>query len=206
MFEHLIQYARDSWGLLPLLALVFIAGLSVIIERLFFFHRSIRAGLTLEYDLAQVAEGDVQAAQKVQDHYSHTVQGQLVQTALNLAGSPELKMERQIEESIMFQMPKMDRYLWVLDTCVTLGPLLGLLGTIVHLIEAFAVLSASPEHHVGSVTAPIAHALVATAAGLMVAILCVVFLNYFNKRIRLTINQMDLIKSMMVGRFAAPQN
>ncbi len=206
MLEHIIQYARDSWGLLPLLALVFIAGLSVIIERLFFFQRCVRAGLTLEHDLAQVADGDLKAAQLVQEHYAQTVQGQLVRAGLKLVGSPEPKMERHIEESIMFQMPKMDRYLWVLDTCVTLGPLLGLLGTIVHLIEAFAVLSASPEHHVGSVTAPIAHALVATAAGLMVAILCVVFLNYFNKRIRLVINQMDLIKSMMVGRFALPQH
>lgn len=202
MFATAIHYARESWGLLPLLALVFIVGLAVIIERLYFFQRRVRAGASLEYDLTQVRDGDACAASQVQAHYAQTIQGQLVQAALQHAGAPEPSLERVIEESIMFQMPKMDRYLWILDTCVTLGPLLGLLGTIVHLIEAFAILSNSPEHHIGSVTAPIADALVATAGGLMVAILCVVFLNYFNKRIRLTINQMDLIKSMLVGRFA----
>lgn len=202
LFSDLIHYARDSWGLLPLLALLFVTGVAVIIERSFFFQRNVRAGQALQHDLAHVADGDTRAATQLQDHYKDTIQGELVASALHAQGRDAPSFERRIEEAIMFQMPRMDRYLWVLDTCVTLGPLLGLLGTIVHLIEAFAVLAHNSNHQVGSVTSPIAHALVATAAGLLVAIVCVVFLNYFNKRIRITINQLDLIKSMLVGRFA----
>ncbi|WKB52186.1 MotA/TolQ/ExbB proton channel family protein [Eleftheria terrae] len=202
MIQDIIQYSRDSWGLLPLLVVIFIIGLTVIIERYFFFAKSIRSGLSLEYDLRQVAKGNVDDARKVATHYDTTVQGELVKSALQHKGQPEAVFERDVEETIMFQLPKLDRNLWLLDTCVTLGPLLGLLGTIVHLVEAFAVLAQSNGQNVSSVTGPIAHALVATAVGLVVAIVCVVFLNYFNKRIRLLINQMDLIKSMLVTRFA----
>ena len=72
-----------------------------------------------------------------------------------------------------------------------------------HLIEAFAVLSRQQGQAMGSVTAPIAQALVATAAGLVVAVVCVVALNFFNKRIRLLVNQLDLIKSQLIGRLAS---
>lgn len=202
MFDTLLHFARESWGLLPLLAVMFVLGVAVIIERVIFFRRRVIGGRTLQHDLAHLRRGDLQAADQLMAHYRDTLQGQLVVSALQAKGAGEPALERQIDESIMFQMPKMDRNLWVLDTCVTLGPLLGLLGTIVHLIEAFSVLSQHRGQQMSSVTAPIANALVATAAGLLVAIFCVVFLNYFNKRIRLTVNQFDLIKSMLVGRFA----
>lgn len=202
-WQTLIDIARSSWGLLPLLVLVFIAGLTVIFERLYFFRRAVHAGLTLEYDLQKVGIRQTDAGRQVAQHYSGTVQAEVVTAALARAGASEPSLDRHLEEAIMFQMPKLDRNLWVLDTCVTLGPLLGLLGTIVHMIEAFSVLAATRVQGAGSVTAPIAHALVATAAGLVVAIVCVVFLNYFNKRIRLVVNQLDLIKSMLIGRFAA---
>jgi biopolymer transport protein ExbB len=203
MIDTLLQYAKDSWGLLPLLFVLFVTGLAVIIERFVFFRRSIFGGRALQRALNEMPAGDVRAAMQLRDDYRHTLQGRLVNSALSAKGSAEPVFERRMDETIMDLMPRMDRYLWVLDTCITLGPLLGLLGTIVHLIEAFSVLSHDASHQVGSITGPIAHALVATAAGLIVAITCVVFLNYFNKGIRITVNQLDLIKSMLVHRFAA---
>ncbi|CAN5261952.1 MotA/TolQ/ExbB proton channel family protein [soil metagenome] len=202
MLQSLVQYSKDSWGLIPLMVVVFIIGVSVIIERYFYFMKSVRAGSSLEYDLNKVARGNVEDAKKVALHYDSTVQSELVKTAIKSAAKPEDVFERDVEETIMFQLPKLDRNLWVLDTCVTLGPLMGLLGTIIHMIEAFSVLAATAGQNAHSVTGPIAHALVATAIGLCIAITCVVFLNYFNKRIRMLVNQMDLIKSMLITRFA----
>jgi biopolymer transport protein ExbB len=101
-------------------------------------------------------------------------------------------------------MPRLDRNLWVLDTAVTLGPLLGLLGTIIGMVESFNVLGSSGTANPNGVTGGIGHALTATACGLVIAIVCVIFLNYFNKRIRMTVNQFDLIKSLLVSRFSAP--
>ena len=190
-------------GLIPLLAFIFLLGISIIVERFMFFSRAVKAGKTLEHDLKMVEPANLSDAQKVAEHYGQTVQGELVKSALKVRGKPEAVVERELEETIMFQMPRLDRNLWILDTAVTLGPLLGLLGTIVGMVESFNVLGTSGTANPNGVTGGIGHALTATACGLTIAIVCVIFLNYFNKRIRMTVNQFDLIKSLLVSRFAA---
>ena len=190
-------------GLIPLLAFIFLLGISIIVERFMFFSRAVKAGRTLEHDLKMVEPANLSDAQKVAEHYGQTVQGELVKSALKVRGKPEAVVERELEETIMFQMPRLDRNLWILDTAVTLGPLLGLLGTIIGMVESFNVLGTSGTANPNGVTGGIGHALTATACGLTIAIVCVIFLNYFNKRIRMTVNQFDLIKSLLVSRFAA---
>lgn len=203
MIDTLIQFSKDSWGLIPLMVLVFIVGVAVIIERAVYLSKTVKNGLSLEYDLMKVARGNLDDTTKVANHYGATLQGELVKVGLKLRGEKAETVERAVDETVMFQLPKLDRNLWVLDTCVTLGPLMGLLGTIIHMIEAFSALAAAGTPNAQAVTGPIAHALVATAIGLCIAITCVLPLNYFNKRIRLLINQFDLIKSMLVTRLAA---
>jgi len=202
VLNTLIDFSLQSLGLLPLMALILIAGVAIIIERLVFFAGSIRAGSSLEFDMQRVAPGNLDAAKQLAAHYEGALQGRLVTAALAAQGKPEARFERDIEEAIMLVMPRLDRNLWVLDTAVTLGPLLGLLGTIIGMIDSFNVLGISGTSNPTAVTGGIAHALIATAFGLLIAIVCVVFLNYFNKRIRLAVNQMDLIKSMLVSRFS----
>jgi biopolymer transport protein ExbB len=203
VLNTIINYSIQSMGLIPILAFIFLLGVAIIIERLVFFRSAVRAGDTLEHDLKLLSASDLDQASKVVDHYKSTVQSELVKTAIAARGKEEAVVEREIEETIMFQMPRLDRNLWVLDTAVTLGPLLGLLGTIIGMVESFNVLGASGTSNPNGVTGGIGHALTATACGLTIAIICVVFVNYFNKRIRMTVNQFDLIKSLLVSRFAA---
>jgi biopolymer transport protein ExbB len=109
--------------------------------------------------------------------------------------------ERHIDEAILEAVPVMDRNLWVLDTAVTLGPLLGLLGTIFGMVKTFNVLgSEGMGAGAGAVTGGIGEALVATGVGLFIAIVGLIFLNYFNKRVRLGVQQMELIKLTVVNR------
>jgi biopolymer transport protein ExbB len=203
VLNTIINYSIQSMGLIPILAFIFLLGVAIIIERLVFFRSAVRAGDTLEHDLKLLSASDLDQADKVVEHYKSTVQSELVKTAIAARGKEEAVVEREIEETIMFQMPRLDRNLWVLDTAVTLGPLLGLLGTIIGMVESFNVLGASGTSNPNGVTGGIGHALTATACGLTIAIICVVFVNYFNKRIRMTVNQFDLIKSLLVSRFAA---
>jgi biopolymer transport protein ExbB len=135
VLNTLINYSVQSMGLIPLLAFIFLLGISIIIERFVFFSKAVRAGDTLEHDLKLLNGQDLDQANKVVEHYKKTVQSELVKSALTVRGKEEAVVEREIEETIMFQMPRLDRNLWVLDTAVTLGPLLGLLGTIIGMVE-----------------------------------------------------------------------
>jgi biopolymer transport protein ExbB len=75
------------------------------------------------------------------------------------------------------------RYLPVLDTVITLSPLLGLLGTVTGMIAAFGVLSTSGMNQPNAITGGVAEALIATAVGLGIAIATLVPYNYFSAKV-----------------------
>jgi biopolymer transport protein ExbB len=91
-----------------------------------------------------------------------------LQGALQLAAGVELK--------------RAGRFLTVMDTLVTLAPLLGLLGTVTGLMRAFLTVG-SAELSVTAVTGGIGEALIATAAGLAIAIFALIPFNLFSARV-----------------------
>jgi len=202
MIETIIHFSIMSGGLLPLMGLLLLITLTVIVERLYFYHRVLKSGDALERDLRDVGYQEKEKLKQLEEHYSETLQVALITTSLKTDVKETEAMDRQLEESIMWQLPKIDRSIWLLDTSVTLAPLMGLLGMIIGMVHAFDVLgtSGSTENTTKMVTGGIAEALVATGGGLLIAIVAVLFLNHFNKRVRLAMHQMDLIKTMLLNR------
>jgi len=87
----------------------------------------------------------------------------------------------------------------VLDTVITLAPLLGLFGTIVGMFSAFSVLG-DVQNGAGQVTGGIAEALLATASGLFIAMIGLVFFNWLNTKVRVIVHQLETIKVMLLNR------
>ena len=202
MIDKFIHLSAMSGGLLPLMGVLLLVTLAVIIERSWFFHRVLKSGLEMEHDLQLVEYQNWGKLEQIAAHYEGSLQRSLISSALASRGQDAETIDRHIEEAIMWQLPKIDRYVWVLDTAVTLAPLMGLLGTIIGMVHAFDILGTAGATGGATqmVTGGIAEALVATGAGLFIAILAVLFLNDFNKRIRLAVHQMDLLKVMVINR------
>lgn len=203
MIEKLIELSVMSGGLLPLMGLLLLITLAVIVERSYFFHKVLKSGLAMEHDLQLVDYRNVEKLEQLATHYEGSLQRSIISSALASRGADAQTMDRHVEEAIMWQMPKIDRLIWVLDTSVTLAPLMGLLGTIIGMVHAFEILGTTGAGGAATkmVTGGIAEALVATGAGLFIAIIAVLFLNHFNKRVRLALHQMDLLKVMVINRF-----
>jgi biopolymer transport protein ExbB len=202
MLEKLIQLSVMSGGLLPLMGVLLLITLAVIVERSYFFIKVLRSGDAMEHDLQLVEYRNWEKLEKLAAHYDGSLQRSIVTSALASRGEDAATMDRHIDEAIMWQLPKIDRLVWVLDTAVTLAPLMGLLGTIIGMVHAFDILGTSGSGSAATqmVTGGIAEALVATGAGLFIAILAVLFLNQFNKRVRVAVHQMDLLKVMVLNR------
>ena len=95
----------------------------------------------------------------------------------------EFSMTRAMEASAAEEIRRMRRYMGVLDTMITVAPLLGIFGTVIGIITSFDALGAAGIDQPQAVTAGIAQALITTATGLGIAILSVFPYNYFNSRV-----------------------
>ena len=81
-------------------------------------------------------------------------------------------------------MTDMKTRLWILGTIGATAPFVGLLGTVVGIMNAFATISREQRNDFSLVSGPIAEALYATAAGILVAVEAVIIYNYFNQRLQ----------------------
>jgi biopolymer transport protein ExbB len=96
-----------------------------------------------------------------------------------------------MEAAAQAELAQMKRGLPILDTIITLAPLLGLLGTVTGMIGAFGVMAESGINQPHAITGGVAEALIATAAGLVVAIVALVPYNAFTARVEATLESAE---------------
>ncbi|MBC96594.1 MAG: hypothetical protein CME63_02525 [Halobacteriovoraceae bacterium] len=88
------------------------------------------------------------------------------------------KMSRRLKETQL----GMKKYLWVLGTIGSSAPFIGLFGTVVGIIKSFDSIAASGKSGFAVVAGGLGEALIATAAGIIVAVIAVIFYNFFQQR------------------------
>jgi biopolymer transport protein ExbB len=177
--------AKGGPVMVPLLACSVLA-LSVILERAWFWGRLAReadpervlelAGAGKWEDAARAGEASRSPGARV-----------LAAGIRDRKAAPSLAMEAAVQTEV----ERMKRGLVILDTIITLAPLLGLLGTVTGMIGSFGVMAESGINQPHAITGGVAEALIATAAGLLVAIAALVPYNAFTASVESATARME---------------
>jgi biopolymer transport protein ExbB len=191
MFALIDILVKGGPVMVPLL-LCSIVSVAITIERLFFW-KAIRSKDSIEEMLRLVERRDFPAALKV---------GQMAKlpgTRVLVAGLRHRNpsVTKALEVAAQAEVPLLKSRLTVLDTIVTLAPLLGLLGTVIGMIGSFDIMSAAGIGQPHAVTGGVAEALIATATGLLIAILTLIPYNYFSNRAEKEIEQIEYYGSRL---------
>jgi biopolymer transport protein ExbB len=203
--DNLLTIANDSGGTLYLMAVLMLIALTVIIERTRHLLNMQSAGEQLMQLLRQdpllKSANAKELMQKFQD-MPHTRIIQILEHEPTTTSQE--RVADHLEEALMHEVPMLDKSLWMLDTVITLAPLLGLFGTIIGMFNAFSVLD-DIQNSASQVTGGIAEALVATACGLLIAMIGLIFFNWLNTHVRVIVHQLETLKVMLLNRRAGQQ-
>lgn len=188
-----IQGGPIMW---PILACLF-AALAVVIERTVWWLRlrKLADKKALDPTFQAISRGDFQSAIDLsadsRNPFLSTIHDGLLNARSSLLGAMQLRASEILEQA--------ERRQWVLGTLITLTPLLGLLGTVTGIMGSFNFVG-DGQLAAAKVTGGIAEALIATAAGLGIAILCLIPYNWYNRciqslrsRLERTINHTELL-------------
>lgn len=170
---------KGGWIMFPL-AVCSLVSVTIIIERFIFFRR-IRQAHSAEELLTLVDRQRGAEALALADKWQQLPVMRVLRTGLTQTSAPS----RAMEYAGVAELALMRRGLTALDTIITLSPLLGLLGTIIGMMEAFNVMALSGISQPHAVTGGVAEALICTAAGITVAVITLIPYNYFLSRIEL---------------------
>lgn len=205
-FDRVIHLAQASDGILYVMMVLLLVALTVIIEKAVYLKTVIHRGDAITHAVAALRHLDERQLKEMATRNAKQPHGAVLDVPLRYPDIRDpVRLSELLEEAVMWQVPRIDARLWILDTIVTLAPLLGLLGTIIGMFNTFQVLgtgNGAPTQ----ITGGVAEALVATACGLFIAILGLVFFNSLNNYVRVIIHQMEMIKVMLVNRLDAPRH
>ncbi len=172
-FSSSIRFFQDGGFIMYFILGIFALGIAIAIER-YLFLTSARSRNREMWDklLPVLKRGEYKAAQDMMSQSSATISNILSYGLSRLATSRRHDdVETAMEEGLLETVPRLEKRTHYLTTFANVATLLGLLGTVIGLIDAFtAVSSANPSEKAALLSASISVGMNSTAFGLMVAI------------------------------------
>jgi biopolymer transport protein ExbB len=172
-------FIEGGWVMWPILGTFFLA-LCVILDRAVWWLRYQATLQSSAQEQARVAigTGDFTTAWKLGESttepFLQNLKEGMTHAHTSMLAAMQLHATRLIEKS--------EARMWVLNTLITLAPLLGLFGTVVGIMGSFSFIG-DEQLAASKVSGGIGEALIATACGIAIAILCLLPYNFFRKRV-----------------------
>ena len=174
-----------------------VLSLAISLERVFFWWREKRRQNPdrLQRIFGRIEAGDIDRARSSESE--HAVPTQHLDYLARILVSGLAHRNQGLRESVEIaaedEIERMKQGLNILDTIITMAPLLGILGTVLGIISSFDLLGNSGIEDPKAVTGGIAQALITTAAGLTVALMTLVPFNYFVAKVNKAAREINKI-------------
>jgi biopolymer transport protein ExbB len=207
---NVLDMIRQGWLATYPLIVLSVVSLTVIGERLWAFRGMIGKTAALTRTIyADVSRGDVGTALGRAEAQRRTPAGRIFYDVLRQCAVLPLDQLDQVSGERRFEeMERLKGSLWILGTVAASAPFIGLFGTVVGIVKAFHSMATLGSGGFAVVAGGISEALIATALGLVVAIVALIFYNYFQVRLdrmdaALTIGGARLIEALRLERGTA---
>ncbi len=192
-----------EWVMWLLVALSII-GFAIATERAFALVRTRDHVGALGIDMMRLLKrGDVEAA-KVRLARSPSFEAKVVAAGLAQAQNGPQAAEEGMLGAAQLAKLQMEKRLSFLGTLGANAPFVGLLGTVIGIVRAFALLDQSAGKVTSGLMSEVGEALVATAIGILVALPAVAFFNAFQRVIKARLSRADALGRELLAQLHAP--
>jgi biopolymer transport protein ExbB/TolQ len=184
-WETILELVRREWIILSLLLFWSLAGLTIICERVYSLWNVLpRSEAFKNRVVGAIESGDLSKATALCETSNEPL-AEVFERGLHIFKKTPAKTAEAVSSARLAVLASFKRYLWALGTVGSSAPFVGLFGTVVGILKAFQAIAMAggAGGNFKVVSAGIAAALVATAAGLLVAIYAIVAYNYFVSRV-----------------------
>jgi biopolymer transport protein ExbB len=180
-FYDFIQVGGFTMWVLLLMSIV---SIGIVFERFFFFSRQHSDPTQLLKEIGdRVSRDDMNGAIAVCDRH-HGMLPKILQFGLYRHEKSRADISDALSIGLLEQLNALEANLSIIGTVAVIAPFVGLFGTVLGIIRAFQDIALKGNSTPAVVAAGVSLALFTTAAGLLVAVVAVVFFNYFKSRIK----------------------
>ncbi len=198
--ELLIHSVKLDWPVLLPILICSILTIGVALNRFSFYNENKRDVIQF-IRLLQVAlsKNDLSDAQRISMQTGGVI-GEVAEEGIRILEEQNNDFSRSFDISISLATRKLEKYLTILGTIGGVAPFLGLFGTVVRILLTFKDMAAAGHAaQAADVMYGIGSALIATAFGLGVAIVAVIFFNLFQSVVKHFENDFNLIKLLFLN-------
>ena len=207
-----IDMIHQGWYVTYPLIVMSMVCITIILERLWslggIMSKTLRLAGTL---VSPLQKGDFDAALETAQKQNKAPAGRVFREIISRQQDESMEHLSAVAEERRFEESEaLKGAMWILATTGVSAPFIGLLGTVIGIIKSFQSMAVEGSGGFAVVSGGISEALVATALGLAVAIIAVIFYNYFNTKLErietaMTIGSDRVIDAIRTGRKEAAQ-
>lgn len=198
--QAMLELMQKGGPVMWLILALSIVGLAVFLERLIYLHRAqVRVGEFLR-GLANLVRDDRLEEVRKQCLATPGPVARVVLSAVLARECPRAELRDIVQEAGQLEVPRLERHLSMLGGIVYAAPLLGLLGTVLGLLEAFYLISTQGGYAtVADLSGAVYQSLISAAAGLAVATPALIAAGYLSARVQDLVHDMERAGIEMVN-------